>query len=146
MHDGFKQTLVIVQGDTVALNNLDDYFPDWKEREALAEAMIPLIGKLYRKNIVVYCYGRALYNQSVTKLMKAHRYVRQVAQNELSEFETFPLLQAIAGLDLGPCHIDLRQISQQSIWKMKRQLGSAPRTIARQECAKVVGQDQTTNC
>ena len=27
------------------LSKLDDYFPDWKEREALAEAMIPLIGK-----------------------------------------------------------------------------------------------------
>ena len=39
---------VIERGDTVALSNLDDYFPDWKEREALAEAMIPLIGKLYR--------------------------------------------------------------------------------------------------
>ena len=52
----------------MALPSLDDYFPDWKEREALAEAMIPLIGKLYRKNVVVYCYGRALYNQSVTQL------------------------------------------------------------------------------
>ena len=68
--------------------------------------MIPLIGKLYRENIVVYCFGRALYNQSVTQLMKTHRYVRQVAQNELSEFETFPIVQAISGLNLGPCHID----------------------------------------
>ena len=47
----------------MALSNLDDYFPDWKEREALAEAMIPLIGKLYRSNVVLYCYGRALYNK-----------------------------------------------------------------------------------
>ena len=93
------------------LSKLDDYFPDWKEREALAEAMIPLIGKLYRENIVVYCFGRALYNQSVTQLMKTHRYVRQVAQNELSEFETFPILQAIAGLNLGPCHIDLGKLA-----------------------------------
>ena len=31
----------------MALPSLDDYFPDWKEREALAEATIPLIGKLY---------------------------------------------------------------------------------------------------
>ena len=49
----------------MSLPNLEDYFPDWKEREALAEGMIPLIGKLYRKNVVVYCYGRAMYNQSV---------------------------------------------------------------------------------
>ena len=74
----------------MALPSLEDYFPDWKEREALAEAMIPLIGRLYRNNVVTYCYGRAMYNQSVTKLMKTHRYVRQIAQNELSEFESFP--------------------------------------------------------
>ena len=63
--------------------------------------MIPLIGQLYRKNVVVY-YGQALYNQSVTRLMKAHRYVRQLAQNELSEFETYPILVALSKLNLGP--------------------------------------------
>ena len=73
--------------------SLDDYFPDWKEREALAEAMIPIIGRLYRNNVVTYCYGRALYNQSVIQIMKTHRYVRQVAQNELSEFESYPALE-----------------------------------------------------
>jgi glyceraldehyde 3-phosphate dehydrogenase len=90
---------------------LDDYFPDWKEREALAEAMIPLIGKLYRRNVVTYCYGRALYNQSVIQIMKAHRYVRQVAKNELSEFETFPVLEALGRLDLGPAQIDVGKLA-----------------------------------
>ncbi len=28
-----------------------DFFSDWKEREALSEAMIPLIGSLYREKI-----------------------------------------------------------------------------------------------
>ncbi|MEE6248201.1 MAG: glyceraldehyde-3-phosphate dehydrogenase, partial [Pseudomonadota bacterium] len=95
----------------MALPSLEDYFPDWKQREALAEAMIPLIGKLYRNNVVVYCYGRALYNQSVTQLMKAHRYVRQLAQNELSEFETYPILVAMSELDLGPCHVDVGKLA-----------------------------------
>ena len=95
----------------MALPSLDDYFPDWKQREELAEAMIPIIGKLYRKNVVTYCYGRALYNQSVTSLMKAHRYVRQVARNELSEFESFPILDAMSRLDLGPSHIDVGKLA-----------------------------------
>ncbi len=95
----------------MALPSLDDYFPDWKEREALAEAMIPLIGKLYRRNVVTYCYGRALYNQSVIQIMKAHRYVRQVAKNELSEFETFPVLEALSRLDLGPAQIDVGKLA-----------------------------------
>ena len=95
----------------MALPSLDDYFPDWKEREALAEAMIPIIGRLYRKNVVTYCYGRALYNQSVTQIMKTHRYVRQVAFNELSEFESYPILEALSQLDLGPSHIDVGKLA-----------------------------------
>jgi|TARA_A200000159_G_scaffold150746_1_gene160353 glyceraldehyde 3-phosphate dehydrogenase len=122
----------------VPLSKLDDYFPDWKEREALAEAMIPLIGKLYRENIVVYCFGRALYNQSVTQLMKTHRYVRQVAQNELSEFETFPILRAISGLNLGPCHIDLGKLA---IKYMDDAVSaeSTPEEFAAEECKSVIG-------
>ena len=30
----------------------DDYFSDWKEREALAEAMIPVVGNLSRERNV----------------------------------------------------------------------------------------------
>ena len=57
----------------------DDYFKDWKEREALAEGMIPLVGELSRrKNVKCYIYGKSLVNQSVTQIMKDHRYVRQV--------------------------------------------------------------------
>lgn len=92
---------------------LEDYFPDWKEREALAEAMIPLIGKLYRRNVVTYCYGRALHNQSVTQIMKTHRYVRQVAKNELSEYESYPIIEALAKLDVGPSHIDVGKLATQ---------------------------------
>ena len=38
----------------------DDYFSDWKEREALAEAMIPVVGKLSReRNVKCYIYSRS---------------------------------------------------------------------------------------
>ena len=86
----------------------DDFFKDWKDREALAEGMIPLIGKLYRQhNISTYMYGTSMVNKSVTDLMQAHRFVRQVEHNEISEFDTYPVLAAIANLQLGPAHIDL---------------------------------------
>jgi glyceraldehyde 3-phosphate dehydrogenase len=122
----------------VALPTLDDYFPDWKEREALAEAMIPLIGSLYRKNVVCYCYGRALYNQSVTSIMKTHRYVRQVAHNELSEFESFPILKAIAELDLGPSHVDIGKLTTRY---MEESAGNGITALdfVRRECAEVIG-------
>lgn len=85
-----------------------DFFMDWKQREALAESMIPVIGKLYRQsNVSTYMYGKNMVNRSVIDLMKAHRFVRQVEKNELSEFETAPMLNAIAKLQLGPAHVDL---------------------------------------
>jgi len=97
---------------TIKRERPDDYFADWKEREALAEAMIPQVGKLYReKNVKTYLYGFNLHNQSVIDIMKAHRKVRQVEQNELSEFETAPVLSVLDGLDLGPAHIDVGRIA-----------------------------------
>ena len=122
----------------MALPSLEDYFPDWKQREALAEAMIPLIGKLYRNNVVVYCYGRALYNQSVTQLMKAHRYVRQLAQNELSEFETYPILVAMSELDLGPCHVDVGKLASTLIENNVQDEAEIKRFVLEQ-CSKVIG-------
>jgi glyceraldehyde 3-phosphate dehydrogenase len=90
----------------------DDFFKDWKDREALAEAMIPVIGKLNReRNVGVYMYGRTLVNRSVIDLMKAHRRVRQIEENELSEFETYPILEELAKLNLGPAHIDLGKLA-----------------------------------
>ena len=122
----------------MALPSLEDYFPDWKQREALAEAMIPLIGKLYRNNVVVYYYGRALYNQSVTQLMKAHRYVRQLAQNELSEFETYPILVAMSELDLGPCHVDVGKLASTLIENNVQDEAEIKRFVLEQ-CSKVIG-------
>ena len=89
-----------------------DFFADWKEREALSEAMIPLIGRLYRENNVsLYMYGKSMVNRSVIELMKAHRFVRQIEQNELSEFETFPLIKALSEMNLGPAHIDIGKLT-----------------------------------
>ena len=30
---------------------VDDYFGDWKWREALAESMVPIVGKLFRNEV-----------------------------------------------------------------------------------------------
>ena len=123
----------------MALPNLEDYFPDWKEREALAEAMIPIIGKLYRRNVVVYCYGRALYNRSVTDIMKTHRFVRQVAENELSEFETYPILEAMSQLDLGPSHVDLGLLAVKFMERTAAGETITPSAYVREACSHVVG-------
>ena len=89
-----------------------DYFADWKQREALAEAMIPVVGRLYReRNLKVYVYGRSLVAQSVLDIMKTHRFVRQVEKNELSEFDTWPLVEALGAMDLGTGHVDIGRLT-----------------------------------
>ena len=89
----------------------ENFFLDWKQMEALAEGMIPLIGKLYRgSNVSTYMYGKSMVNKSVTDLMKYHRFIRQVEKNELSEFDTAPMLKAISQLSVGPAHIDIGKL------------------------------------
>lgn len=89
----------------------ENFFKDWKQREALAEGIIPLIGRLYREfNVSCYMYGKSMVNKSVTDIMKSHRFVRQVEKNELSEFDTAPMLKAIGQLSLAPAHIDIGKL------------------------------------
>lgn len=122
----------------------DDYFQDWKDREALAEAMIPLIGQLYRQsNVKTYMYGSPLINRSVTDLMKAHRAVRQLEGNELSEFESFPLLKAMSDLNLGTAHIDLGKLT---VRYMEQGSPSDVSAWVKSELADLVdGQDKILN-
>jgi glyceraldehyde 3-phosphate dehydrogenase len=116
----------------------DDYFKDWKQREALAEGMIPLVGKLYRENNVkTYIYGQNLVNQSPLDIMKAHRSVRQIEQNELSEFETFPVIKALAALDLGPAHIDAGRIAV--MYEDVKKGGMLVEEFVRRQVADLIG-------
>ncbi|WP_299593863.1 glyceraldehyde-3-phosphate dehydrogenase [uncultured Microbulbifer sp.] len=114
-----------------------DFFKDWKAREALAESMIPMIGKLNREsNVGIYMYGQNLVNRSVLSIMKAHRFVRQVEENELSEFETYPVLEAICKLDLGPVHIDLGTLTNKY---MRDERGLSIEEFVRSELADAGG-------
>ena len=117
-----------------------DFFKDWKEREALAEAMIPLIGKLYRENNVsLYMYGRNMVNLSVTDLMKAHRFVRQIEQNELSEFETFPMIEALVEMCIGPAHIDIGKLT---VTYQEKSEGRDPKAFLLDEMSALIAKNQ----
>lgn len=119
----------------------DDYFKDWKEREALAEGMIPLVGELSRrKNVKCYIYGKSLVNQSVTQIMKDHRYVRQVEENELSEFETFPVVKALSELNLGPAHIDIGRLAVE-YYDKGAGAGMTVEDYVQQQVADLIGAD-----
>ncbi|MFI0732938.1 glyceraldehyde-3-phosphate dehydrogenase [Streptomyces sp. NPDC021225] len=90
----------------------EDSFTNWKNREEIAESMIPLIGRLHReRDVTVLLHSRSLVNKSVVSILKAHRFARQIAGEELSVTQTVPFLQALTTLDLGPSQIDIGMLA-----------------------------------
>src|SRR6056297_2150438 len=88
-----------------------DYFKDWKEREAIAELMIPLIGKLYRDHeVICTVFDRNLVNQSTIEILRVHRFARQIINREIWVKDTYPILQVMAEMDLGPAKVDLAKL------------------------------------
>ena len=92
----------------------DQCLGEWIDREALAEAMIPLVGQLYRNNnVVTSIYGRGLINRSVIAILKAHRFARHRIGNdsELSVRDTYPILKIMSEMDLGSASVDLGKMA-----------------------------------
>ncbi|MGI3130977.1 glyceraldehyde-3-phosphate dehydrogenase [Halopseudomonas pachastrellae] len=109
---------------------------NWTDREATAEAMIPLIGRLYREhNVVTSIYGRGLVNRSVISLLKSHRFARQIDDTELSVHDTFPVLKALLEMDLGPASIDLARL----VNKFRSSGSDDLNAFLRDELASVIG-------
>ena len=84
----------------------------WNEREARAEAMVPVIGRLYRENkVVLSIHGRSLVHKSVLDILKAHRFARRIVGEELPTEVTEQLIGIIDSLDLGTSRIDLGRLA-----------------------------------
>ena len=118
---------------------INQHLSNWTERESTAEAMIPLIGRLYRKNnVVTSVYGRSIINQSVIDIIRAHRFVRQVEDSELSVHNTLPILQAMDKMDLGRGHVDIGKLAV----KFKEE-GGALDDFLKREIGPIIGEYQT---
>ncbi|PRY63962.1 glyceraldehyde 3-phosphate dehydrogenase [Vreelandella songnenensis] len=90
----------------------ENVFQEWQNNQALAEQMIPLVGRLYRQNnVVATMFGRSLINQSVIRIIKDHRFVRKIEGTELSVEDTFPIVEAMNALNLGPAHVDVGKLA-----------------------------------
>ena len=122
----------------------DQCLGEWIDREALAEAMIPLIGQLYRNNnVVTSIYGRGLINRSVIALLKAHRFARhrQADEAELCVNETHQILTTMADMNLGAASVDLGKV----VAKFKAEgNGRSLDQFVRDELAEVAGKRNTT--
>src|SRR5699024_5547899 len=60
-------------------------------------------------------YSHSLVNKSVIQILKNHRFVKQVepslAETGLSVVYSFPILQEINKLDLGPGRVDIGKLA-----------------------------------
>lgn len=112
----------------------------WMDREAFAEAMIPVIGQLYRNNnVVISIHGRSLVNRSTMQILKAHRFARRISGDELLLEETAPLLNTLAQLELGPASIDIAKLNR----RFKAKGGGVPvEEFLRAELIDIVGRGQ----
>ena len=87
--------------------------------------------------MVTYCYGRALYNRSVTRLMKTYRYVREVARTSCpSSRPSDP--RGHGGSGPRPSHIDVGKLATKFMDEAEGARTSA-RAFVERECAEVLG-------
>jgi len=121
----------------------DQCLGEWIDREALAEAMIPLIGQLYRNNnVVTSIYGRGLINRSVIAILKAHRFARHriADEAELSVHDTFQVLKTMSEMNLDAASVDLGKL----VAKFKQAgEGRSLEQFVRQELAEVADKRHT---
>ena len=85
----------------------------WSDREALAEQLVPLVGRLQRENkVVTTAFGRSLIHKSVTEIIKVHRFTRRILGEELPLEKTVEIVRALGELKLGACNVDVAKLYQ----------------------------------
>lgn len=85
---------------------------DWKRREELAEALIPLIGTLYRDHaLVVAVLGRSLVGKSVVEIITAHDSARDIVGRSLDLSDTVTMLTVLLQLGPGRARLDVGKLA-----------------------------------
>ena len=87
------------------------YLTCWNERLTIAEAMVPLLGDLYRnRSVVIRVFGQKVVNQSTTFIIKAHLHGGVIVGQELDMSVSCKMLAHINRLSLRPCRLDLGKL------------------------------------
>jgi glyceraldehyde 3-phosphate dehydrogenase len=80
----------------------------WTRQQRCAEAMVPIIGELYRESgVIATLFGNSLVNKSALEILELHRIARVNLDGTITTVDTHPILSALAALDLGPARIDI---------------------------------------
>jgi glyceraldehyde 3-phosphate dehydrogenase len=77
-----------------------------------AEAMVPIIGQLYREHgVIVTLFSNSLVNKSPLEILELHRSARVNVDRDISVSDTYPILAGMAELDLAPARIDIGNLT-----------------------------------
>ena len=118
------------------MTTADDHRTTWDSREACAEALVPLVGRLYREfGVVTSIHGRTLLGQSPTDILKAHRFARRV-DIELTLDDTLPMLEALTALQPGPASVDVARLHRR---RLETGEGVSLEDFLRAELGDVIG-------
>ncbi len=85
---------------------------EWTQQQRNAEAMVPIIGQLYREHgVIITVFGNSLVNKSPLEILTVHRLARGNVDRDICVSDTYPILAAMAVLDLAPARIDVGNLT-----------------------------------
>ncbi|MBW2418463.1 MAG: glyceraldehyde-3-phosphate dehydrogenase [Deltaproteobacteria bacterium] len=89
-------------------DKIDTYLEQWRDFERCAEAMLPIIGRLYReRGVIITCYGNSLVNKDPVAIIQHHSFASKVEGKAITVQDTLPILAAVNAIDLAPARIDI---------------------------------------
>ena len=84
----------------------------WQIEEEISENMIPVVGRMYRReNVVLTLFNHSLANLSAMELIKLHSSVRDHRNRPIKITDTWPVVEALQHRRLTPMRIDIGQLS-----------------------------------
>ncbi len=90
---------------------IDSLLDNWEKNEEAAEAMVPLVGSLYRdQSVEISVFGRLIVKRTVNDIMQAHEFIRQLEGKEITPLDTIEILKVMSEMSLGPAHIDIAKL------------------------------------
>ncbi|GLP97942.1 glyceraldehyde-3-phosphate dehydrogenase [Paraferrimonas sedimenticola] len=121
----------------------DKHLQSWQERFELAEAMQPIIGKLYRnQSVELSIFGRALLNAPTIEIIKSHRLVRRHTGEKLRLRESFPFIEALSRLAVRNARIDIGKVAHK-FWSEGRDASEIEDYLKQELASSISEQDDT---
>jgi glyceraldehyde 3-phosphate dehydrogenase len=89
-----------------------DTMNTWQVEEEIAEAMIPVVGRMYRReNVVLTLFNLSLASLSPMDIIKLHATTRDHRNRPVKITDTWPIIEALQHRRLSPMRVDIGQLS-----------------------------------